>query len=525
VDAITPPPTPANKLLARVCAILVFAGGSISALGWILNVHRLTDWDNNGITIKFNASICVILISIGVFLATYYPQFPYVVRTLGALAVLIAGATFSQTLLGIDLHIDTLLFSEAPGTVGTVAPGRMGPPASVSFVLLGAALILATFRRWRSIGAVLSVASLFIATLSVVGYIFGANQLYSVPRLTGIALQTATMIAILSIGAASSIPEHGIAASILRKDSGGVMLRRTLPLFLIIIFGIGTLLLSGILWGYYDPAFGTAMRTLFEIVMFTAVLWWTAEHVARTERLSVEAHDAASKNEMYRQIAQTQEVERKRLARDLHDHVGQQVTALRFALTRLCKEKADATELVREIKMICGEMEKLDAEVSILAWQMRPPVLDDDGMVAAIRRLGGEWSANHGITLELHAAHNLPRLSEDIETNLYRIVQESLNNVAKHAKATRVGITLDVGDEETMRLIIEDDGAGFPDLRTSSACNAGFGLVGMRERAALIGGSLEIESAPGDGATIFVKIPSNAPAKPKSPAPQLAVAG
>ena len=497
-----------HRWITRICALLVLAGGVVSALGWITGMPRLADWFNNGISIKFNPSLCLIIVGIGVLFGAYYPRYSRIVRVLGGLAAFIAAATLLQTALGVNFGVDTLFFNEAPGASATLAPGRMGVPASTAFILLGTALILGTLKSSRHVAAMLGVTTLCIALLSLVGYAFGADELYALPRLTGIALPTALMIALLAIGVAASIPDHGIAAVMLRKDGGGIMLRLSLPLILIGIFAFTWLLLNGIKLGFYDLSFAAAIRVLFEILMLTGVLWWTANHVAQTEKFLIDAVNAAAKIEIHQRIADTQEAERRRISRDLHDHIGQEVTGLRFALARLCEGKDVHPELVGEINTVCQKMEKLDAEVSNLAWQLRPPALETDGIVVSIRRLGTECTAIHELAFDFHASNSLPGLPAETLTHIYRIAQESMNNVVKHAKASRIGVTLDYVNGE-VRLAVEDDGTGFRDFNDSlpGTRTGGFGLVGMRERAAIVGGTLEIETTPGKGTTILVSIP------------------
>jgi signal transduction histidine kinase len=146
-------------------------------------------------------------------------------------------------------------------------------------------------------------------------------------------------------------------------------------------------------------------------------------------------------------------------------------------------------------------------------------VLDDNGLSAALETLVREWSAMTGVAAEFHASATPrpgPRLARDIESHVYRIVQEALTNVAKHAAASRVSVLLTHAREE-LALIVEDDGHGFAEA-ASRPGGSGMGLVSMRERAALIGGQIQIESMAGRGATVFVKIPLKATA-PASPQP------
>jgi hypothetical protein len=157
----------------------------------------------------------------------------------------------------------------------------MGMPASTAITLIGVGLFLTTFRdRQRQWASILGTLAFCICTLSLTGYLFGANQLYAIPRYTGIALQTATMVAALGIGVAAIVPEHGFFSVLWRKDAGGVVLRRlSLPLIVLAI-SLGWIRVLGQDMGLYDTAFGTAVRTLVEIVLLLSLLWWTARDIS-----------------------------------------------------------------------------------------------------------------------------------------------------------------------------------------------------------------------------------------------------
>ena len=199
-----------------------------------------------------------------------------------------------------------------------------------------------------------------------------------------------------------------------------------------------------------------------------------------------------------------QEDERRRIARDLHDHLGQQTVALRLKLEAL-RNATETRELPAAIDAAEQVMAKLDRDLDFFTWELRPPILDDLGVRVALGNFVREWSRSFGIPAEFHTRgleHS--RLPPDVETGLYRIAQEALNNVYKHAKATRVAVILERRRSQA-RLVIEDNGSGFDREATGrNALNRGLGLVGMSERAALIGGLLEIETAPDHGTTIFV---------------------
>lgn len=213
---------------------------------------------------------------------------------------------------------------------------------------------------------------------------------------------------------------------------------------------------------------------------------------------------------LLRKIVKTQENERKRIAREIHDHIGQQITALQLQLQLLLDKYEKDSELTKEITKVKATASRIDSEVDFLAWELRPSVLDDLGLSAAMKRFVEDWSRQFNIPAQFNQIGlNGKQLLPEIEINLYRIGQEALNNTCKHAKANNASVLLERRDG-TVSLIIEDDGTGFEPSEKAIMIedDRGMGLLGMRERAALIGGTLEIESAPGKGTTIFVRVPA-----------------
>ena len=226
-------------------------------------------------------------------------------------------------------------------------------------------------------------------------------------------------------------------------------------------------------------------------------------HFDLTERRKREAERA--RTELLAHLVFVQEDERRRIARDMHDQFGERLTALslRIALLRdACGERADLANHVTALTEIA---ERLDRDVDQLVWELRPTALDDLGLRAALANYIQEWSERSGIAAELHTSGLLDeRLASEVETALYRIAQEALNNAAKHSRASRVEVILE-RRPDCVLLILEDDGVGFAETEGGKA-RQGYGLVGMRERATLVGASLEIESTPGRGTTILVRI-------------------
>jgi PAS domain S-box-containing protein len=228
--------------------------------------------------------------------------------------------------------------------------------------------------------------------------------------------------------------------------------------------------------------------------------------VARDMTAQIAAANATREKEMLQKLVKAQEDERKRIARDLHDELGQQLTGLRLKIVNaenLCRDKAVADEL----KKIQSIAEQIDQGVDFLAWELRPAALDDLGLFAALEKYVREWSHYSGVTAEFLTSNiEKVRFAPEAETNLYRIAQEALNNVHKHAAAKTVEIALKKRDNLIV-LIIEDDGRGF-DPQDNKNREKGIGLIGMQERALLLGGEFEIESAPGRGTSVFVRVPA-----------------
>lgn len=210
---------------------------------------------------------------------------------------------------------------------------------------------------------------------------------------------------------------------------------------------------------------------------------------------------------LLRRIVIAQEGERGRIAREMHDQFGQQLSALTLKLAMLKEGCGEQTELFEQIEQLQAIAKQLDGDVDFLVWELRPTALDDLGLLAALTNYVKGWSKHFIISAELHTSGmEKDRLTSEIETVLYRIMQEALTNIAKHAGAENVDILLERRNNH-ISLIVEDDGVGFEAEQAFGADDKGLGLIGMRERAALVGGTLEIESSMGNGATVVVRIP------------------
>jgi PAS domain S-box-containing protein len=212
-----------------------------------------------------------------------------------------------------------------------------------------------------------------------------------------------------------------------------------------------------------------------------------------------------ARTELLSRLVFAQEDERRRIAREMHDQFGEQLTALGLGIRGLKDSCGDDSRLVVQVAALEEVAQQLDQDVDHLVWELRPTALDDLGLRAALANYVQDWSLRAGVRADLHTSGLSDRLTSEVETTLYRIAQEALNNIAKHARAENVDVILERRSDH-VSLIIEDDGVGF-EHGNASTPHQGFGLLGMQERAALVGATVQIESAAGEGTTIIVRMP------------------
>jgi len=236
----------------------------------------------------------------------------------------------------------------------------------------------------------------------------------------------------------------------------------------------------------------------------TAELSSTNEALRRemAERQRVEEE----RTRLLTRVVLAQEDERRRIARELHDQLGQQLTALRLTLEMLKAQSIERPELRVQVETLEELALQLDQDVAFRVWELRPIELETLGLQAALTQYVGDWSRHFSIRVQLHTGRStFDRLTPELETTIYRLAQEALNNVVKHARADHVDVVLE-RSSKYLSLIIEDNGIGFDPSSVESGRH-GVGLIGMRERAALVGAEFQIESTPGEGTTVIVRAP------------------
>jgi signal transduction histidine kinase len=237
----------------------------------------------------------------------------------------------------------------------------------------------------------------------------------------------------------------------------------------------------------------------------------TSELAGANRWLQLEVRDRrAAESEikaLFTRLVSAQEDERRRIARDIHDQLGQQMTAVRINLEGLLQRADIDTPYAESFQRTMRLAEELDRSIDYLTWELRPAALDHLGLPEALAHLVDGWSERFHVRADCDTVGiNGVRLRSDVEANLYRLTQEALHNVYKHAHATHVSVLLERRDHQIV-LVVEDNGCGFAIDDVSPEVVASLGLVSMRERAALAGGELTIESTPGFGTTITTRVP------------------
>ena len=276
MPAEDPVSDPCGRRVVAVLALYALLGGVISFSGWALDVPRLTDWLKAGVSIQPNAAVLMAVAGAGLLLQRSSRRFALAI---GSVVALFGGLTLLQYIVGADFGFNhQLLFGRTWGHAATLSPGRPGPPASSSFLLIGAALILLSApgrQASRRVVPMIGVAVCALMMFSLMGYLFGARNFYSIPSLSAIALQTASMLLALAIGLIVSVPEHQPMLLLREHSTAGMMARTVLPALVVMIPSVIWLRVEGERLNLYDAGTSRALGAV-ALVFGTTALMWTA---------------------------------------------------------------------------------------------------------------------------------------------------------------------------------------------------------------------------------------------------------
>ena len=235
-----------------------------------------------------------------------------------------------------------------------------------------------------------------------------------------------------------------------------------------------------------------------------------SEHVETEESLRASEHDLATSRQELRDLAArlltAQEEERRRISRDLHDDINQRLAMLIVQAESLESNLPhSASDCSKELRSIQDRLTELSDDVRHLAYQFHPSILDDLGLTVALQRLVDECAARANLQASFEASPPLPAVPQTVATCLYRIAQESLANVMKHARANKVIVSL-ASTADAITLTVQDDGVGFDTQRLANS-HRGLGLISMAERLRLVRGTVTIDSIPHQGTRLYIKVP------------------
>jgi signal transduction histidine kinase len=272
-------------------------GSFVSFLGWPLDIPRLTDWFNDSVSIQPNACVLIMVSGAAIMLAQWRVWCS--VTVLGALAGVGGTLILLQYIIGVDFGInDFLLFDRTWGQGTTLTPGRVGPPASISGVLIGTALVLLGVAELRPELAILrrlvptiGIAVCGITAFSLFGFLFGAESFYTIPWLTAIAAPTATMLLALGIGLVLSVPEREPMLLLREKSAAGAIARVVIPALLVMIPLVLWFRVQGYEYGFYDLGTGRALGALALVTVELAVLWIALMALRRHEQALKEMNE------------------------------------------------------------------------------------------------------------------------------------------------------------------------------------------------------------------------------------------
>ena len=511
-----------------IVAAYALVGGVTSFIGWYAAVPRLTDWLGTGISIQPNAAIAVMSAAIALLLFRF--GFRRSGGAVGAVVAAIGATVLIEYASGIDFGIDALfLFNRTWGSVGVISPGRMGPPGAVSWTMLGLSMVFASSspaRRWpRAIAPVLALVPMSIASLTLLGYLYGVTALYTIPLITIIALQTSTFILAVSIGVTMTVPERAPMRIVNDTSPAGALVRRILPAVIVVPIVLGLVRLWGEQGGLYDLATGTASRTMAEIALMSALLWWAAATIGK----QAEARRLAE-SQLVESLREADRRKNEFLATLAHE-LRNPLAPLRTAVELMKLKAPDDRTLMRASEVI-------ERQVLLMA-RLLDDLLDIGRITSDKLELRRERvdlatvlrdSVDMCRPLVQQYEHDLTFIAREsiaVEADPARLGQvfgNLLNNACKYTERKgRITVTLS-REGETAVVTVADTGIGIPEDKQASIFDMfsqvdrvlnrphgglGIGLHLVRRLVELHGGSVAVHSdGPGRGTEFTVRIPA-----------------
>jgi len=539
-----------SSLITIACGLSSVTIGVFVLCGWIWDVESFKTI-SGPISMKTNAAIG--LVFCGTSLLTLR-AFPLLAMVCASLAGLIGGVTFSEHLVGWDAGIDQLLFAETPGAAATASPNRMGPNASLSFVLVSTALWLLVRGGPQRIASAqkISLLAIVLACIPLAGYLYGAAQLYGIAWLTGIALHTALAFIILNLGVLMARPDAGPVAVFLGDGPAGTVLRRLAVPVAALPLALGYLEVSARNAGSVDHGLGTALYAVALIVVLGVTVWHTAKALDITDRARRLAEDARDRLVVSERQAHA-EAERASQLKDQFlatlSHELRTPLNVMLGWTQMLErgipieDHARAAEVVaRNGQLLTRLVEDLldVSRVAVGQFEIaRAPIVLNAVVQSAVESIAPTADAN-GIALSADLDPRVQAIDADAG-RLQQIVWNLLSNAVKFTGAGGQILVRTCWEPDAAALTVSDTGIGFDAAFASELFTAfrqadssarrehgglGLGLSIAKHLAELHGGTLT-GSSPGlgAGATFTLQLPRRAPASSEATSAQAPAPG
>jgi signal transduction histidine kinase len=425
------------------------------ALGILVPCLVLLDWAADAAMLRNvlpgqpqmvpNTALAFILASISLWLLRDEDTALWARRGARASACVVVGVsllTLGEYLWAVDLKIDLLAFQDKFRGSSSSFPGRPSPHTAFSFLLVGSALLLLSTKSRRAYVVVqfLVLTTFLIALLALVGYFYGVTFLYGVTAHTGMAMHTALTFAVVSLGLLCARPHYGLVSVVASDTAGGHMARHLLPAAIITPVLLGGLIVAGARRQLYDAPFAMSLCVVGSIIILGVLIWRNVQTLHRTDlgrrhaelalrrahddleirvkgrtaelsevnealKAEVAAHKKAeaARVQLLRRLVTAQEEERRRLSRELHDSVGQHLSALMLRVKTLKTSNNGHSPAEANLLQVEEISSQLMKEIHNLAWELRPAALDDLGLHAALANYVEKWSERSGVPVDLHS--------------------------------------------------------------------------------------------------------------------------
>jgi signal transduction histidine kinase len=392
-------------------------------------------------------------------------------------------------------------------------PERMAPNSLVCILFSASALaIIASSHSTRlyRVAQAFALGAITISVLALIGYSYSVEPFYGIGEYRAMSLPGAVVYLLLGLSLLFLNPEKGVTRMLTHDTSAGVISRRLYAAVALVPPIVGFLsLLGAVSLDLYDLPFAVAIVVVVNMLLFSAVIAMTSRKIEQSDRSrELAEEDLRRSRERLRELSQSiqvmQEEERIRIAREVHDELGQLLTAIKMDMSLLRSELEPGGPLHKRVSATVDLVNSTIKTVQRITSELRPSILDNLGLAAAIEWQAGEFESRYGIPVELEIPDEYLPVTSTIATAVFRIFQETLTNIARHAQAEHIRVLLEERNNQ-LAMEVEDDGIGLADEALEQPQS--FGIMGMRERAKLVGGVLELGPAGDRGTRVRVTIP------------------